>query len=479
MSVLDSQHVKRRTGNRRVRQKNSLWDTLRQDSGRRPAAKEHRKVEQQPRQRPRVSHRRQASEGGSRLASALGVVVERGLEGLVDLLGLFGSVLMTCGRWTGMAAVKTMVLAGAAFLALAAWSWSAALWTLRLMGAGIIAATPHVLRGLVVSAIAGRDGARASAKASVRISRHVAVQTQVRMRNQADYMKDGMPDVRSGMSDVRHGAHWMRRLMVRALLVARKRGWLSWPGWRPAFRAVGTGLVMGGTAAVVAAAALFGPPAVRDTDALDVQEIAVTGTGRVSEEDILRAAAVEQGDNLTTIDLERVADDVRALPWVETVSLRRRYPDRFVITVAERQPALILVDGELWFVDQQGEVFKRVEPGEWMDLPLVTGLTLEDRVNDPDGCRERLQEAVQFTQVVEDSNSLDATDIGELRLDEEGFGLLTSREGVSLRLDATDYRTGLERLDTLLERDLLSLSAVSSVDLALRNQVVATRKVEL
>ncbi len=475
MSVLDSQQVGRRTGNRRVRQKTSLWDTLRQDSGRWRATQQHKKVKQQP----RVAHRRQASESGSRAAATLGTVIERVLEGMVDLLGMFGGLLMACGRWSGIAAMKCLMFTGTVLVTLAAWSWAAALWALRLLGAGIIAATPHVLRGVVVSAIAGRDGAKASAKASVRISRHVAVQTQVRMRNQADYMKDGMPDVRSGMSDVRQGAHWLRRLVARALLVARKRGWLSWPGWRPAFRAAGTGLVMGGTGVAVAAAALFGPPAVQETDALDVQEIAVSGGSRVPVEDILRAAAVEEGDNLTTIDLERVADDVRALPWIESVSLRRRYPDRFVITVVERQPALILADGDLWFVDHHGEVFKRVESGEWMDLPLVTGLTLEDRVNDPDGSRDRLVEAVRLTQVVEESSSLDSEDIGELRLDADGFGLLTSREGVALHLDAAEYRTGLERLDTLLERDLLSLNAVSSVDLALSNQVVATRKVEL
>lgn len=111
---------------------------------------------------------------------------------------------------------------------------------------------------------------------------------------------------------------------------------------------------------------------------------------------------------------------------------------------------------------------------------MITGLTLDDRVSDPAGCRARLREANSVVQAFEASRSLDADDIGELHLlASGGFLVRTTRDGVALRLDEVDYRRGLTRLDTLLERDLLSLVAVEQVDLSLRNQVVATRKAEL
>jgi len=254
---------------------------------------------------------------------------------------------------------------------------------------------------------------------------------------------------------------------------------LAWPGWRQVGRAASTGLILGFATAAVIAAGLVLPAKLEQSRALTVRQITVSGNARVSEQQVLDAAGVRAGEQLGQVDLERVADSVRSLAWVESVNLQRRYPDRFAIEVIERQPALLLADGQLWFVDGHGEVFKPVAAGEWVDLPVVTGLSLDDRVADPDAARVRLREIGALLEAVETSDSLATEDIGEIRLLASGeYRLRTADAGVALELGPEDYERGLERLDSLMAAELLELDGVTEVDLSLRNQVVAVRKVE-
>ncbi|MDP7110861.1 MAG: FtsQ-type POTRA domain-containing protein [Myxococcota bacterium] len=364
--------------------------------------------------------------------------------------------------WEGATWLSLAAVHGTVYVA----QWLAVV-TVALLGwtrSALRRARPHVGKG---------------ARWSANQSRRVASRTRTGLRNQAEYMQDGFPDVRQGAAVVRRGVDGAREQMARNVARVNWPGQLGWPGWRQVGRAIGTGLVLGFASAAVIAAGLVVPAKLEQSGALTVREISVEGYDKVSEQQILTAAGVEYGEQLAQVDLERVADGVRSLPWVESVNLRRRYPDRFAIQVVERDPAMLLADGQLWFVDGQGEVFKPVAPGEWMDLPVVTGLTLDDRVADPDGARRRLREVEALVGAVDEAASLNAADIAEIELlATGGYRIRTADAGVALELGPADYERGLERLDTLLNAELLELDGVTEVDLSLRNQVVAVRKVD-
>ena len=77
----------------------------------------------------------------------------------------------------------------------------------------------------------------------------------------------------------------------------------------------------------------------------------------VSAEQIRAAAAGHLGPGFFAMNLEEVRGAVAALPWVEAVAARKRWPDTLVLTVRERQPfarwgdkRLIGRDGSLFSV---------------------------------------------------------------------------------------------------------------------------------
>lgn len=473
MSVLDSQTV-RRNSNRKVRQKTPVGGAERRE--RKPArVKRARAGKLSPplaRNQPSDSFRQAGSLGSRRL----GEFVEAGLELLVDVgrhlvksTGWFGATLSTVTlRIAGVAAVVVVAIAGLVWRGVSATA-------LGLRKAAVVL-SPRVRWGVRTSARLGVNGAVTSA----RVGRRVAVRTRVGLRNQAEDMRDGFPDLEQGVASGKRA--WIRFLggITQGIDRQRDGGFLARPSLRDAASAGAKGLVIGGTWAAVAAGAMFGPQAVRESQMLCLTEMDVRGNERVDRQALIAASGVELGDNLVTVNLETAADEIQKLEWVESVSLRRAYPDRLAITVQEREPVSLLADGQLWFVDRDAEVFKPVVAGEWVDMPVVSGVTVDDRGVDPVGSRERLRNALKVVEAVGLSRHLDQADIGELRvLDHGGFDVVLAQTGATLHLDESSYETGLQRLDTLLDRELIALDDVSRLDLALRNQVVATWRAEL
>jgi cell division protein FtsQ len=70
------------------------------------------------------------------------------------------------------------------------------------------------------------------------------------------------------------------------------------------------------------------------------------------------------------VDLDAVRAAVAALPWVERVEVRKRWPDRLEVTLAEHTPVARWADGRM--LSDAGTLFAAPE-GTGADLPLFDG----------------------------------------------------------------------------------------------------------
>ena len=77
----------------------------------------------------------------------------------------------------------------------------------------------------------------------------------------------------------------------------------------------------------------------------DVDEIVVTGTDRLSSDELVAVAGIRTGDQLVAVDLSDARDRLRALPWVSSATVTRRWPAGVEIVVLEERPAIVVDDG--------------------------------------------------------------------------------------------------------------------------------------
>ena len=73
-----------------------------------------------------------------------------------------------------------------------------------------------------------------------------------------------------------------------------------------------------------------------------INTIEITGVSHSTQDEILAASGIKQGDNLYLINKYDVADDIFArLPYVQTVQIHRRLPDTMTLFLAGRGSGLV------------------------------------------------------------------------------------------------------------------------------------------
>jgi cell division protein FtsQ len=102
----------------------------------------------------------------------------------------------------------------------------------------------------------------------------------------------------------------------------------------------------------------------------------------VSADEIRAAVRPRLGKGFFALDLDAVQKAVAALPWVESVEARKRWPDTLQLRIYERQPFARWNDKQL--ISRQGLVFDAPGAGDIATLPELHG---------PDA---RLAEVVSF-----------------------------------------------------------------------------------
>ncbi|MGY1827809.1 MULTISPECIES: cell division protein FtsQ/DivIB [unclassified Blastococcus] len=94
---------------------------------------------------------------------------------------------------------------------------------------------------------------------------------------------------------------------------------------------------------------------------LAVRTVQVDGTATLTPDGVLEVAQVPEGVPLLRVDLGAVEQRVARLPQVRDVQAARGWPDRIVITVAERVPvAVVGPPGRRSLVDAEGILFDTV-----------------------------------------------------------------------------------------------------------------------
>ncbi len=196
---------------------------------------------------------------------------------------------------------------------------------------------------------------------------------------------------------------------------------------------------------------------------LALRRFEVSGNQRARTEEILAALAVYRTKNLLMLDLAPAADRLLAHPWVERVTLSKRFPDGLEVRVVERRPVALWRDGaRLLWLGIDGRPIAAYDPRAGVaDTVVVSG----DRSVLPDlvGLIEKLRarEPEYFAAL----SQIDA-------LPDAGFGMMDSifrRPVRVLRRDASEKVAALLRARNLMERRGWEARAI---DLRFADQIV-------
>jgi cell division protein FtsQ len=223
---------------------------------------------------------------------------------------------------------------------------------------------------------------------------------------------------------------------------------------------------------VLVPAAVFGGRALRHacetSPRLAIREIEVVGTRRLDPEDLAQEAGVQTGDNLFRMNPALAEARLSTNPWVAGVDIRRGFPSRVVIRIAEREP-VALVDAAGWVaVDASGAILPLGAIEERFDLPIITGSGAPANI-DP----ERLARGAAFLRIVAAERPYLLRDLSEVNVaDANDLVAYTMHSGTAVRFGADGFAEKLARLVPVLE-DLSGVDRIPvTIDLRFAGQAV-------
>jgi cell division protein FtsQ len=185
------------------------------------------------------------------------------------------------------------------------------------------------------------------------------------------------------------------------------------------------------------------------TPRLGARTLEVTGNSHASREEVLGAAHLTIGSNVLAVDLERAARQIERLPWVARATVTRQLPSTLRVAVEERSPAALVAVGGLYLASADGTLFKRAEPGDPVDLPVVTGLARASFRERPDGAREQVRDALALMGDLESAQLGSSARLQEVHRDETG-DLSVMLGGTYIWLGRGPYRSKLSRLRVVM-----------------------------
>ncbi len=108
-----------------------------------------------------------------------------------------------------------------------------------------------------------------------------------------------------------------------------------------------------------------------------VSDIRVEGNTHYSDEEIIRAIDIEEGDNLFFFDRFAALSRVFAkLPYIEEVSIERSLPNKVMISVSESQAlAYIVLGDEHWTIDHSCKILGKANEDELGSLIPILGMS--------------------------------------------------------------------------------------------------------
>jgi len=113
-------------------------------------------------------------------------------------------------------------------------------------------------------------------------------------------------------------------------------------------------------------------------DYFKAKGLVVTGTHRLTENEVLTAAQIHTGVNIFSVNLSKARKRLIANSWIQDAEVSRELPSGINIRIKEQEPLAILDLGRKFIINTYGEIFKEMNASDPCDLPIISGLEFSD-----------------------------------------------------------------------------------------------------
>ena len=201
--------------------------------------------------------------------------------------------------------------------------------------------------------------------------------------------------------------------------------------------------------------------------------IQISGLLYLSPEEVRARIPVKQGENLFTIDTERVAESLRGHPRIEEARVSRAL-GTLRVEIRERRTFLLANAGALLELDPSGTILSPLARGLVADRPVLSGVPFPTVKPGARVTTARLTDVLRLVTLLESPQVGLVSEISEIVSEARNRVVLrTSRDQISIVVDPERASlTTLRALSAALRHARSGERRVLAVDTRFRDQIV-------
>ena len=200
--------------------------------------------------------------------------------------------------------------------------------------------------------------------------------------------------------------------------------------------------------------------------AFRVRSVVITGNEHLTDEELKSMAGLGRTENLFRVSSRRIYSKLAESPWIRSVAVRKEFPDRLLIHIAEAEPfALLDMKGKLFIVDDRGTMLEELKNIAVPFLPVIS--------SNPYREKEAFLEAINLAKAIKNTGLLSLKEQIEI-ISHKPQEMSVNIDGVVVKIGAGEYEEKLARLAEIEQEIKGRNISVDYIDLRFANRVLVS-----
>lgn len=191
---------------------------------------------------------------------------------------------------------------------------------------------------------------------------------------------------------------------------------------------------------------------IKDSSYFHVKKMVFKGCENSKEEDLCKISGVIGEKSLFSIDPMVIAKKISSHPWVKEAGVKKQYPDKLNVYVKEREPVAIVSLDNLYYIDKEGTIFKKLEKEDKTDYLVITGLSEEEAFSDNKDDKDKIFKAIDLIKFLSKRDTFSDKNVSEINLcEDKGITLFTYNEAIPIKVGTQFSKSEFDRLDRVFK----------------------------
>ncbi len=186
---------------------------------------------------------------------------------------------------------------------------------------------------------------------------------------------------------------------------------------------------------------IFGHDLMTQSGYFECKQVIIEGAETLSAQQVRDQAEIRDKMNILSFNIFTARKKLLANPWIQEARVGLVFPDTITVRITEHKPLAILDLGDKFILNTEGIIFKRLEPDDHQNIPVVSGLSYADVRTKQNAGSVRFNSVMEVLRLGEEPESVVPNqEIRRIAVDRQiGISLHTSDQEKLIKLGFENY----------------------------------------